>query len=139
MEWHELLIDRFNFWEIYLHDPQYYLGSVFIRAMRNGELDMLDMTDEELQEFMLIARKTKKALSDLFQPDRFNYANLQNKVNHLHIHIIPRYKEPREYGGYLFRDEQWGECFYPYDENLVIDNHVLLSLCRDINKAIGSI
>ena len=135
MEWHDLLVDRFEYWEIYLHNPHYYLGSVVIRAKRDGDFDMLDMTDEELQEFMIISRKIKKAIIKLFQPDRFNYADLQNTIHHLHIHIIPRYKEPREYYGYVFRDEQWGKCFYPYDENIVVEDQLLLSLCRDIKNA----
>lgn len=46
-------------------------------------------------------------LSLAFQPDHFNYAFLQNQDRHIHLHIIPRYNEPRVFAGITFDDPDY--------------------------------
>jgi len=66
--------------------------------------------------------------------DRFNVANLQNGVNHLHVHIIPRYSSSRIFEGFTFLDENWGKMFYPYDEQIKVPEKILLSVVEKIRN-----
>jgi diadenosine tetraphosphate (Ap4A) HIT family hydrolase len=43
-------------------------------------------------------------LVDLFQPDHFNYAFLQNQDRHVHLHLIPRYNRPQTFRSIVFTD-----------------------------------
>lgn len=75
----QLRIADYTHWELCLHNPHYYLGSVYLWANRDGDIDLLETTDEEQVDFFDMATNVKRALIDRYQVDRFNYANLQNK------------------------------------------------------------
>ena len=75
----QLRIADYTHWELCLHNPHYYLGSVYLWANRDGDIDLLETTDEEQVDFFDVATNVKRALIDRYQVDRFNYANLQNK------------------------------------------------------------
>ena len=134
MDFEKLKIKEYKFWELYLHDPHYYLGSVYLWAKRNDQVDFLETTEEERQEFFRVAKDAKNVLEELFQVDRFNVVNLQNKVNHLHVHIIPRYSSQRNFDGFIFLDENWGKMFYPYDEQIKVPEKILLSIVEKIRN-----
>lgn len=53
-------------------------------------------------------RSVRNRLSDIFQPDHFNYAFLANVVRHVHMHVMPRYQTPRTFLGSEYIDEHWG-------------------------------
>ena len=131
----KFLIKEYYHWGVFLHDKVHYhlLGSVYVWAKREGDLDLLDMTAEEEQEFFEIARDLKKSLKELFQPDRFNYTMLANVSHHLHIHIIPRYKSERTFDGISFVDKKWGQ---PFDNipDTTVPETTLLKI-RDAIKA----
>lgn len=75
----QLRIADYTHWELCLHNPHYYLRSVYLWANRDGDIDLLETTDEEQVDFSDVATNVKRALIDRYQVDRFNYANLQNK------------------------------------------------------------
>ena len=49
-------------------------------------------------------RRLRSILTDLFNPDQFNYSFLMNLDAHIHLHMIPRYKGDRNFGGVRFVD-----------------------------------
>lgn len=134
MNFKKLKIKEYKYWELYLHDPHYYLGSVYLWAKRSDEVDFLEITREEQEEFFEVAKDIKTVLIDLFMVSRFNIANLQNKMNHLHVHIIPRYNSPRIFNGYKFVDENWGKMFYPYNEEIKVSEKILLHIIEEIKN-----
>lgn len=72
----------------------------------------MDATEEEMTELTLpggILFVAGRALKKLFQPDRFNWETLGNVWEHLHTHIIPRYRSERTALGLVFRDNYWGK------------------------------
>jgi len=97
------------------------------------DIDIMEMSLEEREEFFSIGKLLKESLNDLFKPDRMNYCNLQNEANHLHIHFIPRYKEPRTFGGQEFTDGRWGKNYAPYDTVFKAPNEVIVQI-RDSLK-----
>lgn len=103
-------IKKFNYWTVYLHPNQSYLGRVYVILNRHGPGDTTELTAEEWKESKEIMDRLTKVLKSLYNPNFFSYLVLQNKDrNHFHFHIMPRYKEKREKYGEEFKDEMWGE------------------------------
>jgi diadenosine tetraphosphate (Ap4A) HIT family hydrolase len=125
-------IKKFPLWSIYIHPNQCYLGRCFVVLNRHLE-DFFDITDEEKDEYFLVVKKLREGVKELFQPDLFNYAILQNNLNHVHLNFVPRYKGPRVVSGIQFTDERWGHNYSPYDKNFKISDELLIEI-RDIIK-----
>ncbi len=63
-----------------------------------------------------------------------NYAAMSNVSPKIHVHCIPRYKEPRIFEGMTFVDTRWGKNYAPYDKLFIIDMKVLLALKHILQK-----
>ncbi len=127
-KYQKFLIKEFENWNAYLHQNQNYLGRFYLWAKREDILDPFDMHIDENREYLSAGRMLKKSLEELFQPDMFNYATLGNVTRHLHTHIIPRYKDVRIFGGIIFRDENWGGNYAPYDKNFKVPEEGLIKI-----------
>ena len=134
MDYEKLKIKSYKHWDLYLHENQCYLGRVFVQLKdETGVNDFLDIQGDVREEFFQIGQNLKKALKTLFKPDKMNYAALSNTSTVIHMHIIPRYKESREFGGVLFKDTRWGQNYAPYDRSFVLDEAILFKI-RDAIK-----
>lgn len=133
MEYKLLLIASYKHWEVYLHENQYFLGRVYIRSNREGLVDLMDVTEEERKELFQIGKSVRIALSVLYVPDLFNWASLGNIINQCHVHVIPRYKGPRNVYGMQFKDGRWGKNYAPYDYNFKIPDKILVEIKEDIS------
>lgn len=110
----EQLIKKFKFWKVIFNLNQYYLGKTFI-ALNSPKEDFLETSKEEREELFDIMKKLSTSLKKSFNPNLFNYAMLMNQERHLHVHVIPRYKEKRIFEGVIFRDKNWGHT--PFSQN----------------------
>lgn len=138
MDYGLLKIKSYKYWDVYLHENQCYLGRVFVllRDKRLGDKeveDFLAIEGEVRDEFFQIGEKIKSALKTLFKPDKMNYAALSNVSEEIHVHIVPRYQEVREFGGAVFHDARWGKNYAPYDRSFVLDESILFKI-RDALK-----
>ncbi|MBI2105726.1 hypothetical protein HYT56_02715 [Candidatus Woesearchaeota archaeon] len=127
-----LHIADFNYWEINLHEDQAYLGRSVIWSRRDGDIDFLDMNDYERDEFFDIGKILRESLRKSFRPDRMNYASFAKTTNHLHVHVIPRYKHPREFCGVKFIDRNYRKNYAPY-QPFIPNDEVLIEI-RDTIK-----
>jgi diadenosine tetraphosphate (Ap4A) HIT family hydrolase len=129
MDYEKLKIKSFKYWDLYLHENQCYLGRVFVQLRdKNGVDDFLDIQGEMRDEFFIVGEQVKKALQRLFKPDKMNYAALSNISPVIHVHIIPRYKEPRTFHEIVFTDTRWGQNYAPYDRTFTIDEEILYKI-----------
>jgi diadenosine tetraphosphate (Ap4A) HIT family hydrolase len=134
MDYEKLKIKSYKYWDLYLHENQCYLGRVFVQLKdEKGVEDFLDIQGQVREEFFQIGQNVKKALKTLFKPDKMNYAALSNTSPVIHMHIIPRYKETREFNGVTFKDTRWGQNYAPYDRSFVIEESTLFKI-RDALK-----
>lgn len=134
MDYEKLKIKSYKYWDLYLHENQCYLGRVFAQLKDEKEIeDFLDIQGEVREEFFQIGQNVKKALKTQFKPDKMNYAALSNTSPVIHMHIIPRYKETREFNGVTFKDTRWGQNYAPYDRSFVIEESTLFKI-RDALK-----
>jgi diadenosine tetraphosphate (Ap4A) HIT family hydrolase len=129
MDYEQLKIQSYTHWDVYVHENQCYLGRVFIQLRdKKTYEDFLDIEGDIKEEFFMVGQKVKKALRTLFKPDKMNYAALSNVSEVIHVHCVPRYKEPREFGGIIFKDERWGQHYAPYDRSFVLEKSILFNL-----------
>jgi len=110
-EYDQLRIKAFEHWTLYLHKSQYFLGRTYAWANREdaGPDDFFHMSKEESAEFIDIGNKVRAALDELWKPDLLNVTFLGNEAPHLHGHLIPRYRNPRQFDGSVFEDKVWGK------------------------------
>jgi diadenosine tetraphosphate (Ap4A) HIT family hydrolase len=106
-----LLIKDYRHWVLHLNADQGHLGRMLLAARREDAVDFLDMTSDEREGFFQAGLEARRALDALFRPDLFNYASLGNAWRHLHVHLVPRYREPRVFLGLTFTDDRWGRNF----------------------------
>lgn len=129
MDYEKLKIKSFKYWDLYLHENQCYLGRTFVQLKdENGVEDFLDINGEVREEFFQIGENVKKALGTIFKPDKMNYAALSNTSPVIHMHIIPRYKNAREFNEITFKDTRWGQNYAPYDRSFSINESTLFKI-----------
>ena len=110
------------------------MGRVFVLLKNEeGVEDFLAIGGKARDEFFQIGADVKVALKTLFQPDKMNYAALSNTSPAIHVHIIPRYQDTREFAGVIFKDTRWGSNYAPYDRSFELEETVLFQI-RDALK-----
>lgn len=129
MDYEKLKIKSYKHWDLYLHDSQCYLGRTFLKLKNEEGLeDFIDISPEQREEFFFISKSIKKALKSLFNPDKMNYAALSNTSPVIHVHLIPRYKEPRTFLSHTFTDTRWGKNYAPYDKSYALNEETLFEI-----------
>lgn len=135
IDYEQLKIKSYEHWDVYLHENQCYLGRVFVLLKDDeGVEDFLSIEGDVREEFFLIGEEVKAALKILFRPDKMNYSAMSNVSDKIHVHLVPRYKDVREFGGVVFQDQRWGKNYAPYDRSFVLDQSILFQI-RDAVKA----
>ena len=130
------LIKDYDYWAVYIHENQGYLGRCIIWCKREEAFDLTDATPEEQRELFVILRSLKKAEEEIFQPDWFNYAFLGNDTRHLHAHFIPRYANPKEFMGIIFEDKLYGRN-YKTDKDFITPENVLIAVRDRLAKELA--
>ena len=129
MDYEKLKIKSYQYWDLYLHENQCYLGRSFALLREDaGVEDFLAIEGAVRDEFFSIGQDYKTALKTLFQPDKMNYAALSNTSPKIHVHLVPRYQGPREFAGVVFHDTRWGKNYAPYDRSFVLDESVIFQI-----------
>lgn len=96
-------------WTWILNPNQSYLGRMVLSLNRDSNDSLADLTAEEWSDLQLQIKVFEKFVGEIFSPDRFNYTQMGNIWEHLHIHAIPRYVSQRKWNGHIFIDRRWGE------------------------------
>ena len=74
-----------------------YAGGHLLVVPYKQTADLGDLTDEELCDLMRLTRRCQRVLAEVMKPDGFNIGLNLGKtagagiVEHLHIHIVPRW------------------------------------------------
>lgn len=92
------LICKLKVSTVYLFKDQKHLGRVVLKCNRHVQ-EVYELTDDENKQFFQELAIVAKAISKTFQPDKINYAIYGDLVPHLHVHIVPKYKDGINWGG----------------------------------------
>ncbi|HII71969.1 TPA: HIT family protein [Candidatus Woesearchaeota archaeon] len=103
-----LKLKEYTYWDLYLLESHSVLGWCAVALKRHAEY-FDDLTDKELIELKQVVSDCRSALDKAFHPDWFNVMQLGNMVRHIHFHLVPRYKDPREFEGRSFVDQDYGK------------------------------
>ena len=70
-----------------------------IVAYRDHVSEIVDISDEQRNRFFADVNKAAKAIHKVFHPDKLNYGAYGDTGCHLHMHLVPKYKDGDEWGG----------------------------------------
>lgn len=58
---------------------------------------MTDLSDDERNAFFADVAKAAKAIHQAFHPNKVNYGSYADTGHHLHVHLVPKYKDDFEW------------------------------------------
>ena len=70
-----------------------------IVAYKDHVSEIVNITDEERNAFFADVDRAAKAIHAVFKPDKLNYGMYGDTGCHLHMHLVPKYKDGFEWGG----------------------------------------
>lgn len=130
------IVKDYQYWTVYVHENQGYLGRCVVWCKREGALDLNDVTDEEWAELRMILKQLRTASKKCFAPDWLNYAFLGNEMRHLHGHFIPRYATSKIFMKTTFKDALYGTNFNT-DHTFVTPETVLQGVKDKLKEALN--
>ncbi len=102
-------LKEYDFWILEVSDRQHTFGNFIVFCKRDGVEKISELHDDELLELKKVLHEIESALlqNEIFQPTRFNYWQMGNKVHALHIHGIPRYDSERKFLDKIWKDKDF--------------------------------
>lgn len=94
---------------LYLHWDQTYPGRCILAAEQHKK-KVTDLSKEEYIELCDEVYTAAKVLSSIFSPDKINYVILGDCSEHLHVHIVPKYKGRKNWGELFEMNEKYPVC-----------------------------
>ena len=103
-----IVICELNVSTLILFKEQSHPGRCVV-AYKDHVSEIVDLTDEELaalrasaeerNAFMADVNRAAKAIHAAFHPDKLNYGAYGDTGCHLHVHLVPKYRDGFEWGG----------------------------------------
>ena len=81
-----------------LFKEQSHLGRCIV-AYKDHVSELVDISDEERSAFFADVARASKAIHAAFSPDKVNYGAYGDTGCHLHMHLVPKYRDQFEWGG----------------------------------------
>lgn len=101
---------------VYLFKEQTYRGRCNV-VFKEHKSEITNLTKEEAEAFMNDIKKVAVAIQKAFSPDKINYGAFADTMEHLHFHLVPKYKNGPSWGTMfemnpgkvLLSDEEYNE------------------------------
>jgi diadenosine tetraphosphate (Ap4A) HIT family hydrolase len=100
------LLREFDHWLVLLRPAQVTLGSLVL-ASKESASAYSALSDKAFADEALAVRAIERGLAEFVGFERINYLMLMMVDPDVHFHVIPRYCEPRTWGGTEFADAGW--------------------------------
>lgn len=99
------LLDKFgikicdlNVSQLVLFKEQSHRGRCVV-AYKDHISELINISEEERTAFMNDVVRVSNAIHKAFNPDKVNYGAYGDTGCHLHMHLVPKYKDEFEWGG----------------------------------------
>lgn len=99
------LLAKFGIWicdldvsQLILFKEQSKRGRCIV-AYQDHVSEIVDISDEQRNRFFADVNRAAKAIHEVFHPDKLNYGAYGDTGCHLHMHLVPKYKDGDEWGG----------------------------------------
>ena len=83
--------------QLFLFKEQSYTGRLNVVYKDHG-VEFYELSDEQRNLFMEDVATAAKAMAKTFTPDKINYGAFSDTLSHLHMHIVPKYKDGYGFG-----------------------------------------
>lgn len=103
-------ICKLEYSTVYLNRDQKHRGRCIV-TFKDHKTEYFQLTSEENQGYFAEVAKVAKAIDTLYHPDKINYATFGDGVPHVHVHIVPKYRD----------GIQWGEAFHDDVEKVLLE------------------
>jgi len=100
------LVKEFDHWVVLLRPAQITLGSLVLAAKSNA-IAYSGLPREAFAEQAEAVAMIEQALTAFVSYERINYLMLMMVDPNVHLHVIPRYSEPRRWNEIDFADAGW--------------------------------
>ena len=84
--------------QLFLFKEQSYPGRCNV-VYNDHAVEFHELGDEQRNAFMRDVARTGKAIAKAFNPDKINYGAYADTISHLHMHIVPKFKDGYGLGG----------------------------------------
>jgi diadenosine tetraphosphate (Ap4A) HIT family hydrolase len=84
--------------QLFLFKEQSYTGRCNV-VYRDHAVEFHELSDEQRNAFMRDVARVAKAIALAFKPTKINYGAYADTMSHLHMHIVPKYKDGYGFGG----------------------------------------
>lgn len=82
---------------LYIFKEQSKMGRLIL-AYKDHVSEIVDISDEERNQFFADINKVAKAIHKIFSPSKVNYGMYGDTGYHLHMHLVPKYEGGDEWG-----------------------------------------
>jgi len=101
------LLHRARSWRLVLADEPDWPG--LVRIIWNEHVaELSDLSESDSLDLMAAVRQVERVLRDTLTPDKVNVASLGNQVPHLHVHIVPRWRDDLTFPGSIWSRPETG-------------------------------
>ena len=83
---------------LYVFKEQSKRGRCIV-AHKKHVSELIDLTDQERNDFFADVAAVSRAIHEAFHPDKVNYGAYGDTGCHLHMHLVPKYEGGPEWGG----------------------------------------
>ena len=83
---------------VHIFKEQSHPGRVIV-AHKKHVSEIIELTDEERNQFFKDINTVSNAIHKVFNPDKVNYGAYGDTGHHLHFHLVPKYKDDFEWNG----------------------------------------
>lgn len=90
---------------LYLFREQSHPGRVIV-AYDEHVGDITELSDEKRNALFADIARASRAVKAVFSPDKINYASFGDTLQHIHFHLVPKYKDGFEWGGVFAMNPQ---------------------------------
>lgn len=83
--------------QLFLFKEQSYSGRCNVVYKDHG-VEFYELSEEQRNAYMRDIAKVAKAMAKAFNPSKINYGAFSDTLSHLHMHIVPKYKDGYGFG-----------------------------------------
>ncbi|MCR5477753.1 MAG: HIT family protein [Lachnospiraceae bacterium] len=84
--------------KVILFKEQSHKGRVIVACKRHVD-DLTDLTAQERAQFTEDLNRVAEVVHEIFQPDKVNFGAYGDTMHHMHVHVVPKYRDGYEWGG----------------------------------------
>jgi len=84
--------------QLFLFKEQSHPGRCNVVYKDHG-VEFHELDEEQRNAFMYDVATAGKAIAAAFNPDKINYGSYADTISHLHMHIVPKYRDGYGFGG----------------------------------------